>query len=57
MNYVKASLIRFATISSASSFNNEATPAIGLAYLASICKINKYLEPSKVYSPTAALLL
>jgi radical SAM superfamily enzyme YgiQ (UPF0313 family) len=36
----KVSLIRFATISSASSFNNEAAPAIGLAYLASICKIN-----------------
>ena len=41
MNNIKASLIRFATISSATSFNNEATPAIGLAYLASICKINE----------------
>ena len=41
MNNVKASLIRFATISSATSFNNEATPQIGLAYLASICKINE----------------
>ncbi|MDC0563142.1 B12-binding domain-containing radical SAM protein [Candidatus Pelagibacter ubique] len=36
----KVTLIRLATVSSASSFNNEAAPAIGLAYLASICKIN-----------------
>ncbi len=41
MESVKTTLIRFATISSATSFNNEATPQIGLAYLASICKINK----------------